>query len=71
MNVSTLKAIGEALWGPQFIAEMARQLGVARKTVTRWVGGEYNVPDVMADRLRKLMVARQTQLAKLITKVAA
>lgn len=69
MNATTLKAVGEALWGPQFIAEMSRQLGVARKTVTRWVAGEYAVPDVIKDRLRKLLVARQMHITRLLTKV--
>lgn len=35
---------GEALYGPRWQAELARDLGVADRTVRRWVAGTSEVP---------------------------
>jgi hypothetical protein len=35
---------GEALYGPRWQCELARDLGVADRTVRRWVAGASDVP---------------------------
>jgi transposase-like protein len=35
---------GEALYGPRWQSELARDLGVADRTVRRWVAGTSDVP---------------------------
>ena len=35
---------GEAMYGPRWQAEVARDLGVADRTVRRWVAGTSDVP---------------------------
>lgn len=44
---------GEALYGPRWQAELARDLAVADRTVRRWVAGTSDVPSgLYADLLR-------------------
>ena len=35
---------GEALYGPRWQSELARDLGVADRTIRRWVAGTHDVP---------------------------
>lgn len=35
---------GEALYGPRWQADLARDLGVADRTIRRWVAGTSEVP---------------------------
>jgi hypothetical protein len=39
-----LKQADEALWGPQYRSEMARQLDVHLRTVMHWDNGETAIP---------------------------
>lgn len=71
MNRSTLKQAGEALWGPQYRSEMARQLDVSLRTVMRWDAGDTPVPPVAVERLYGLLIKRQAEMAKLVAKLAA
>lgn len=52
--MSTLLAeCGAALYGPRWQTELARDLGVADRTVRRWAAGEQPLPhSVCADLLR-------------------
>ena len=44
---------GEALYGPRWQSELARDLGVADRTVRRWVAGTSEVPSgLYVDLLR-------------------
>lgn len=48
-----LAECGEALYGPRWQCELARDLGVADRTVRRWVAGATQVPTgVYVDLLR-------------------
>ena len=69
MNRSTLKQAGEALWGPQYKSEMARQLAVALRTVMRWDAGETAIPSSAAERLGKLLRERQARIAQVLAKI--
>jgi hypothetical protein len=41
----TLQAVGEALYGPLWQSDLARELGVAIRTVQRWGAGHFEIPD--------------------------
>lgn len=43
---------GEALYGPLWQSELARQLGVSDRTVRRWVAGADMPPGVYVDLMR-------------------
>lgn len=69
MNRSTLKAAGEALWGPQYRSEMARQLDVHLRTVMRWDRGETSIPEAAGARLSQLLVKRKGEIDKVLAKL--
>jgi len=45
MSSRLLKRVGEALYGPRWQSEVARDLEVSDRTVRRWLDGSYDVPD--------------------------
>jgi transcriptional regulator GlxA family with amidase domain len=48
-----LAEAGEALYGPRWQCELARQLGVSDRTMRRWAAGTHAVPPgVYVDLLR-------------------
>ena len=69
MNRATLKAAGEALWGPQYKSEMARQLDVALRTVMRWDAGETTIPASALERLAQLLKERRSRIDALLRKI--
>lgn len=56
---------GEALYGPRWQAELARDLGVADRTVRRWVAGTSEVPPGLYVDLLRLTQERAAVLDKL------
>jgi hypothetical protein len=66
MNRTTLKAAGDALWGPQYRSEMARQLSVSLRTAMRLDSGERPVPDATLRRLAELLVLRKWEIDKML-----
>lgn len=67
MSSRLLKRCGEALYGPRWQSELARDLQVSDRTVRRWVDGSSDVPDgVYLDMLR-LCNERAAELDDLIT----
>lgn len=52
MSPDTLRIVGEALYGPRWQSEMARDLDVADRTVRRWLSGDAIPPGVGLDLLR-------------------
>jgi hypothetical protein len=71
MNRTTFKAACAALWGPQYRSEAARQLKVHLRTVMRWDNGDTKIPRSVGCRLGKLLVQRQAEIGKLLSKLAA
>lgn len=69
MNRTTLKAAGEALWGPQYRSEMARQLGKHLRTVMRWDKGETAIPPEAEDKLVKLLHRRKVEIDRVLIKL--
>jgi len=66
MSSRLLKRVGEALYGPRWQSEVARDLGVSDRTVRRWVDRSYDVPDGVYVDLRKLCRKRAAELDKLL-----
>ena len=56
---------GEALYGPRWQSEMARDLGVNKRTIGRWLSGVSAVPAGLRNDLRKLVGARAELLMKI------
>lgn len=53
---------GEALYGPRWQSELARDLGVADRTVRRWVAGTSEVPAGLHVDLLRLTQERAAAL---------
>lgn len=66
MSSRLLKRCGEALYGPRWQSELARDLKVADRTVRRWVDGSSDVPDGVYLELLGLCNARAAELDDLI-----
>lgn len=58
---------GEALYGPRFQRELARDLGVNERTMRRWVAGDTSPPEGVRVDLQKLLRKRQAVIAALLT----
>lgn len=62
---ATLVAAGEALYGPRWQSDLARDLGVSDRTMRRWVAGANATPPGLVDDLRRLVQERRVTLAEL------
>lgn len=58
MTSDTLRAIGEALFGPRWVADVGRLVGRTRGQVGNWAAGREPVPPDVPARLRAAMLAR-------------
>lgn len=63
MSPALLHEAGEALHGPLWRVPLARDLGVAERTVRRWAAGEWPVPAAVWGEVRELLKARSLALA--------
>ena len=66
MSSRLLKRCGEALYGPRWQSELARDLKVADRTVRRWADGLSDVPDGVYLELLGLCNERAAELDDLI-----
>ena len=65
-DLDLFRATGEALLGPRWQSERARQLNnVSLRTMQRWAAGEFAIPPGVWVDLLKLLANRQNELAKL------
>ena len=64
-----LRAAGEALYGPRWQSDLARDLKVSDRTVRRWDAGQNDVPAGVWDELRALLKARGLALASVRRKL--
>lgn len=75
MNHSTsaelLAAIGQALYGSDWISELADALQINRRTVQRWRSGAQPVPAGALDAAGDLALARAAELAPLAARAKA
>jgi DNA-binding transcriptional regulator YdaS (Cro superfamily) len=56
---------GEALYGPRWQSDLARDLGVSDRTVRRWVAGTHDVPPGLYLDLLRLTQERAAALEAL------
>lgn len=49
MLLAELRRAAEQMYGPEWQSPLARDLGVALRTVQRWAAGEMQPPDVRAE----------------------
>ncbi len=66
-----LLACGRALYGERWQSPLARDLGVADRTMRRWVAGSYPVPEGIAADLLKLVQERRGELRELAGQLKA
>lgn len=71
MTPLLLRQIGEALWGLSWQSAMARELGVADRTVRRWAASERAIPEALADNLRASLANRRAEIDALLGRLAA
>jgi hypothetical protein len=69
MTTTLLYEVGEALYGPRWQTEMARDLGCSDRTVRRWAAKEWDVPRTVWEEIHALLVAREKALAALRYKI--
>ncbi len=68
--VSLLIRAGEALYGPRWQTELARDLGVSDRTMRRWASGAYDLPPSVYADLSRIAQARASALADIARKIA-
>lgn len=69
--ISLLRAAGEALYGPRWQSDLARDLDVSDRTMRRWAGGTDDLPAGIAADLRRLCEARAALLDAMIGRLEA
>lgn len=62
MNPSSLREIGEALYGEEWQSDLARAVGVTSRTVRRWLAGDRGTPDWLDNALLRLCADRLPEL---------
>jgi hypothetical protein len=70
MRQKLFSATCVALWGERYQVEAARQLGLGRKSVQRYDLGERDVPQDVMEKLQILLLRKQDQVNRLLTKVS-
>ncbi len=65
MTPALLRAAGQAMYGPRWQTDLAAELGLSRRTILRWMAGQWPIPDGVATDLLRLIVARQGELSAL------
>lgn len=65
MSARLLKDTGEALYGPRWQSDLARDLDVSDRTMRRWAAGAGNLPPGVAMDLLRLCQSRAAQLGDL------
>jgi DNA-binding transcriptional regulator YiaG len=61
MTPDQFRKLGEALYGPRWQSNMAHELGVADRTVRRWLVGRA-IPAGVEDALRAICARRQQEI---------
>lgn len=65
-NSDLLRKAGEALFGPRWQSDLARELKVTDRTVRRWADGEFEIPAGAWRDLRALVKERGEALAEVL-----
>jgi len=62
----TIILVGEALYGPRFQRELAKDLNVNERTMRRWVAGDFEPPATIQNVLLELLLNRRAKIDPLI-----
>lgn len=68
MTPALLRSVGLALYGPHWQTFLARDLEVSDRTIRRWAGGMYPIPDIRAE-LFLLLRDRREKVAALMAEL--
>lgn len=71
MTLAELEMTGAALYGPRWQTDLARALGVADRSMRRWVAGQNRVPDGLRPVLAKLVAERISELTDVHARLTA
>lgn len=69
MSSKLLRDAGEALYGPLWQSQLARDLGVSDRTVRRWIAGANDVPSGAYMDLWRLCEERAADLDAVIERL--
>jgi len=69
MSPALLRQAGEALYGPRWQSDLARDLRVSDRTVRRWDAGQNEIPPGVWVELRTLLTTRGVALAAIRRKL--
>jgi hypothetical protein len=69
MTPQLLREAGEALYGPRWQSELARELNVTDRTMRRWAAGEFSIPEAVSAELRDILKAKGAALARVRRKL--
>jgi DNA-binding XRE family transcriptional regulator len=61
-----LAAVGHALYGSRWVTDMSDELGINRRTITRWLRGDYEPQPGVWGELCCVLRERQAALPRLI-----
>lgn len=64
-DTAKLRRVGEALYGSLWQTELARELGIAPRSVQRWAAGSHPIPHGMWPKIAALARARGDALLAL------
>jgi phage-related protein len=62
---ATFAHVAEALYGNDYRQRIADDLGVNRRSVARWIAGEFNIPPNVWNELADICADHGAELAKL------
>lgn len=54
LNPETLRAVGNALYGPKWLYPLSEALGVHERTMRRWRDDQFTIPNGIWDELTTL-----------------
>lgn len=60
----TLREVGEALYGPLWQSVLSRELKIADRTMRRWAGGQFPVPEGVWAQIATLCSTRGDALRR-------
>jgi predicted transcriptional regulator len=66
MSPDTLAAAAAAIYGDYWQSALARDLGVADRTVRRWLAGDSPIPEGVAGELAERLRARVQELVEIM-----
>lgn len=66
LSPKDLLDIGQALYGPSFRRELARDLEVNLRTIQRWLDSRNPIPDMICAKLLQIVAARVAVLSEIM-----